>query len=62
MARNRSTVSTCTQLVDERQYAEQMYAENRLMNATYGAEAFHRLTQNERYMEPTQFQQLLDAT
>ena len=43
-------------------YAEQMFAENRLMNATYGAEAFHRLTQNERYMEPTQFQQLLDAT
>jgi ApeA N-terminal domain 1 len=42
-------------------YAEQMFAENRLMNATYGAEAFHRLTQNERYMEPTQFQQLLDA-
>ena len=42
-------------------YAEQMYAENRLMNATYGAEAFHRLTQNERYMEPTHFQQLLDA-
>jgi len=42
-------------------YAEQMFAENRLMNATYGAEAFHRLTQNERYMEPTQFQQLMDA-
>jgi hypothetical protein len=31
-------------------YAEQMFAENRLLNATYGAEAFHRLTQNERYM------------
>jgi hypothetical protein len=42
-------------------YAEQMFAENRLMNATYGAEAFHRLTQNERHMEPTQFQQLLNA-
>jgi len=42
-------------------YAEQMFAENRLLNATYGAEAFHRLTQNERYMEPTQFRQLLDA-
>jgi ApeA N-terminal domain 1 len=42
-------------------YAEHMFAENRLMNATYGAEAFHRLTQNERYMEPTRFQQLLDA-
>jgi ApeA N-terminal domain 1 len=42
-------------------YAEQMFAENRLMNATYGAEAFHRLTQSERYMEPIQFRQLLDA-
>jgi hypothetical protein len=42
-------------------YAEQMFAENRLLNATYGAEAFHRLTQNERYMEPTEFRQLLDA-
>jgi hypothetical protein len=42
-------------------YAEKMFAENRLMNATYGAEAFHRLTRNEPYMEPRQFQQLLDA-
>ncbi|HKX13834.1 MAG TPA: HEPN domain-containing protein [Propionibacteriaceae bacterium] len=42
-------------------YAEHMFAENRLLNATYGAEAFHRLTQNERYMEPTEFRQLLDA-
>jgi hypothetical protein len=42
-------------------YAEQMFAENRLMNATYGAEAFHRLTQNEPHMEPRQFRQLLNA-
>jgi hypothetical protein len=42
-------------------YAEHMFAENRLLNATYGAEAFHRLTRNEPYMEPTQFQQLLDT-
>ena len=42
-------------------YAEQMFAENRLMNATYGAEAFHRLTQNGQQMEPTQFGQLLNV-
>jgi hypothetical protein len=42
-------------------YAEKMFAENRLMNATYGAEAFHRLTRNEPYMEPRQFRQLLNT-
>jgi hypothetical protein len=42
-------------------YAEKMFAENRLMNATYGAEAFHRLTQNEPYMDPGHFRELLNA-
>ncbi|WP_433051126.1 HEPN domain-containing protein [Dactylosporangium sp. CS-033363] len=42
-------------------YAERMYAENRFLNATFGAESFHRLTQNEPYMAPESFDQLLNA-
>ncbi|MEV4139370.1 HEPN domain-containing protein [Dactylosporangium sp. NPDC049742] len=42
-------------------YAERMYAENRFLNVTFGAEAFHRLTQNEPHMEPEKFQQILHA-
>ncbi|MCY1137776.1 hypothetical protein OWR29_07175 [Actinoplanes sp. Pm04-4] len=42
-------------------YAEDMFSENRFLNATYGAEAYHRLTQNFTYMDQSEFASILEA-
>ena len=43
------------------QYAGTMFAENRFLNTTYGAEAFHRLTQDVPYMKQEEFDRILAA-
>ncbi|WP_371661327.1 HEPN domain-containing protein [Streptomyces sp. NBC_00280] len=41
--------------------AKQMFAENRFLNVTFAAEAFHRITQGGAYMEDREFQELLQS-
>ncbi|GAA1544579.1 hypothetical protein GCM10009678_29050 [Actinomadura kijaniata] len=42
-------------------YAERMYAENRFLNITYAAEAFHRITQGGTYMDQEEYDRLMAA-
>ncbi|MGW5048673.1 ApeA N-terminal domain 1-containing protein [Streptomyces griseoluteus] len=41
--------------------AKQMFAENRFLNVTFAAEAFHRITQGGSYMGSEEFDRLLQA-
>ncbi|MFI7224411.1 HEPN domain-containing protein [Nonomuraea angiospora] len=41
-------------------HTERMYAENRFLNVTYAAEAFHRTTRGGSYMPNEEFSELLD--
>ncbi|MEU7209705.1 HEPN domain-containing protein [Streptomyces sp. NPDC044989] len=41
--------------------AKQMFAENKFLNVTFAAEAFHRITQGGSYMEDVEFERLLQA-
>lgn len=41
--------------------AKQMFAENRFLNVTFAAEAFHRITQGGSYMEDAEFEGLLQT-
>jgi hypothetical protein len=42
-------------------HARQMYGENRFLNVTFAAEAFHRITVGGQYMEEEAFKSLLDV-
>lgn len=42
-------------------YADSVFVENRFLNTTYGAEAYHRLTQNSPQMEQEEFDRVLAA-
>jgi len=41
--------------------AKQMFAENRFLNVTFAAEAFHRITQGGSYMDDEEFERLLQS-
>jgi hypothetical protein len=41
-------------------HVKQMFSENRFLNVTFAAEAFHRITQGEPYIKEDDFKQLLD--
>lgn len=42
-------------------HTKQMFAENRFINVTFAAESFHRITQDQRYMDESEFSRLLNV-